>query len=48
MKLKTKDKFLKYCNIFKNDLADLQAEIDYAEDTEIHGTLAYIGKNYYL
>ena len=46
MKMKAKDKFLKYCDMFRNDLADLQAEIDYAEDTEIHGTLAYIGENY--
>ena len=44
--MKAKDKFLKYCDIFKRELADLQAEIDYAEDTEIHGTLAYIGENY--
>ena len=44
--MKAKNKFLKYCDIFKRELADLQAEIDYAEDTEIHGTLAYIGENY--
>ena len=46
MKMKAKDKFLQYCNMFKRELADLQAEIDYAEDTKIHGTLAYIGANY--
>lgn len=44
--MKAKDKFLLNCDIFKRELADLQAEIDYAEDTEIHGTLAYIGANY--
>ena len=44
--MKEKDKFLINCDIFKRELADLQAEIDYAEDTEIHGTLAYIGENY--
>ena len=44
--MKEKDKFLINCDIFKRELADLQAEIDYAEDTEIHGTLAYVGENY--
>ena len=44
--MKAKDKFLLNCDIFKRELADLQAEIDYAEDTKIHGTLAYIGANY--
>ena len=44
--MKAKDKFLINCDIFKRELADLQAEIDYAEDTKIHGTLAYIGANY--
>ena len=44
--MKAKDKFLQYCNMFKRELADLQAEIDYAENTKIHGTLAYIGANY--
>ena len=47
MKMKAKDKFLKYCNMFKNDLADLQKEIDYEQDgKQWHGTLAYIGANY--
>lgn len=31
MKMKAKDKFLKYCNMFKRELADLQKEIDTAE-----------------
>ena len=44
--MKAKDKFLLNCDIFKRELVDLQAEIDYAEDTKIHGTLAYIGANY--
>ena len=44
--MKAKDKFLLNCDIFKRELADLQAEIDYTEDTKIHGTLAYIGVNY--
>ena len=44
--MKAKDKFLLNCDIFKRELADLQAEIDYTEDTKIHGTLAYIGANY--
>ena len=30
--MKAKDKFLLNCDIFKRELADLQAEIDYAED----------------
>ena len=47
MKMKAKDKFLKYCNMFRNDLADLQAEIDYEQEgKQWHGTLAYIGVNY--
>ena len=47
MKMKAKDKFLKYCNMFRNDLADLQAEIDYEQEgKQWHGTLAYIGANY--
>lgn len=47
MKMKAKDKVLKYCNMFKNDLADLQAEIDYEQEgKQWHGTLAYIGANY--
>ena len=44
--MKAKDKFLLNCDIFKRELADLQAEIDYAEDTKTHCTLAYIGANY--
>ena len=44
--MKEKDKFLINCDIFKRELADLQAEIEGEEDTKIHGTLAYIGKNY--
>ena len=44
--MKAKDKFLLNCDIFKKELADLQAEIDYEEDTKINGTLAYIGMNY--
>ena len=45
--MKAKDKFLLYCNIFKNDLADLQKEIDYEQEgKQWHGTLAYIGANY--
>ena len=44
--MKAKDKFLLNCNIFKNDLEDLQKEIDYEELGEVHGTLAYIGANY--
>ena len=47
MKMKAKDKFLKYCNMFRNDLADLQKEIDYEQEgKQWHGTLAYIGANY--
>ena len=47
MKMKAKDKFLLNCNIFKNDLADLQKEIDYEQEgKQWHGTLAYIGANY--
>ena len=30
--MKAKDKFLLNCDIFKRELADLQAEIDYAEE----------------
>ena len=44
--MKAKDKFLYNCNVFKNDLEDLQKEIDYEELGEVHGTLAYIGVNY--
>ena len=44
--MKAKDKFLYNCNVFKNDLEDLQKEIDYEELGEVHGTLAYIGANY--
>ena len=45
--MKAKDKFLKYCNMFKRELADLQAEIDYEQEgKQWHGTLAYIGANY--
>ena len=45
--MKAKDKFLKYCNMFRNDLADLQKEIDYEQEgKQWHGTLAYIGVNY--
>lgn len=44
--MKAKDKFLYNCNVFKNDLEDLQKEIDYEELGEVHGTLAYIGTNY--
>lgn len=40
--MKEKDKFLINCDIFKRELADLQAEIEWEEDTKIHGTLAYI------
>ena len=44
--MKAKDKFLLNCDIFKNDLEDLQAEIEWEENTKIYGTLAYIGTNY--
>lgn len=44
--MKAKDKFLYNCNVFKNDLEDLQKEIDYEELGEVHGTLAYIGANH--
>ena len=45
--MKAKDKFLQYCNMFKRELADLQAEIDYEQEgKQWHGTLAYIGANY--
>ena len=39
MKMKAKDKFLQYCNMFRNDLADLQKEIDYEQEgKQWHGT----------
>ena len=45
--MKAKDKFLLNCDIFKRELADLQAEIDYEQEgKQWHGTLAYIGANY--
>ena len=45
--MKAKDKFLLNCNMFKRELADLQAEIDYEQEgKQWHGTLAYIGENY--
>lgn len=32
MENKEKEKFLRYCYIFKNDLEDLQKEIDFEHD----------------
>lgn len=40
-----KEKFLANCNKFKNELSDLQRDIDEQDETN-NGTLAYIGCNY--
>lgn len=45
MKNKEKEKFLRYCYIFKNDLEDLQKEIDFEHDRN-KCTLSFIGANY--
>ena len=41
---KEKEKFLWNCTLFRNELADLQREIE--EENNDKGTLAYIGANY--
>ena len=42
---KEKEKFLWNCTLFRNELADLQREIE-EEENNNKGTLAYIGANY--
>lgn len=42
---KEKEKFLWNCTLFRNELADLQREIEKEENND-NGTLAYIGANY--
>ena len=40
------NKFLNYCKMFNKELEELQEEIDFENEENYKGTLAYIGANF--